>query len=53
MNFSYGKIKADNVKGHIIVKDGVLSIRETGMNILGGLVSMNADYDTRDTLKPL
>jgi hypothetical protein len=23
------------------------------MNILGGLISMNADYDTRDTLKPV
>lgn len=49
----YGKIKADNVKGHILIKDGVLSIRDTGMDILGGLVAMNADYDTRDTLKPL
>ena len=51
--FSYDNIKADNVKGHIVVKDGVLSIRQTGMNILGGTVLMNADYDTRDTLKPV
>ena len=40
-------------KGHIIVKDGILSIRETGMDILGGTIAMNADYDTRDSLKPL
>jgi len=46
-NFNYGKIKAKNVKGHIIVKNGVLSLRETGMNILGGVVAINADYDTR------
>ncbi len=52
-DFRYGKIKASNVKGHIIVKDGVLSLRETGMNILGGIVALNADYDTRDTLKPV
>lgn len=51
-DFSYDNIKAKNVKGHILVKDGVLSIRETGMNILGGSITMNADYDTRDTLKP-
>jgi hypothetical protein len=51
--FVYGKIKAQNVKGHLIVKNGVLSIRETGLNILGGLVTMNADYDTRDSLRPL
>jgi hypothetical protein len=52
-NFSYDSIKAQKVKGHIIVRDGVLSLRETGMNILGGIVSMNADYDTRDTLNPV
>jgi len=52
-NFSYNNIKARDVKGHVIIRDGVLSIRETGMNILGGLLLMNADYDTRDTLKPV
>jgi hypothetical protein len=50
--FVYDNIKASNVKGHIIVRDGMLSFRETGMNILGGLIKMNADYDTRDSLKP-
>lgn len=52
-NFTYGKIRANNVRGHILVKNGVLSMRETGMDMLGGTVSMNADYDTRDTLRPL
>jgi uncharacterized protein involved in outer membrane biogenesis len=51
-NFTYDKIKATNVRGHIIVRDGILSLRETGMNILGGIISLNADYDTRDSLKP-
>jgi hypothetical protein len=51
--FSYDSIKAQQVKGHVIVRNGVLSLRETGMNILGGTISMNADYDTRDTLKPV
>ena len=51
--FSYDSIKADNVKGTVIVKDGILSLRQTGMNILGGSILMNADYDTRDTLKPV
>ncbi|MCX6325432.1 MAG: AsmA family protein [Bacteroidia bacterium] len=51
--FSYDNIKAQKVKGHIIVRDGILSIREAGMNILNGTISMNADYDTRDTLKPV
>jgi hypothetical protein len=49
----YDKIKAQNIKGHILIHDGVLSFRDAAMNILGGLISMNADYDTRDTLKPV
>ncbi|TAL70806.1 MAG: AsmA family protein [Bacteroidetes bacterium] len=51
--FSYDNIKAQKVKGHIIVRNGILSIREAGMNILNGTISMNADYDTRDTLNPV
>jgi vacuolar-type H+-ATPase subunit H len=51
-DFSYENIKARNVKGHMIVNDGVISIRDAGMNILDGTVNMNADYDTRDSLKP-
>ncbi len=50
--FRYGTIKGEKVKGHIIVRNGILSLREAGMNILNGTLSMNADYDTRDTLKP-
>ncbi len=52
-DFTYDNIKAQNIKGHIIVRNGVLSIRETGLNILGGSIVMNADYDTRDSLKPI
>jgi hypothetical protein len=52
-NFQYDNIKAQNIKGHIIIKNGILSLRETGMNILGGKIMMNADYDTRDSLKPV
>jgi vacuolar-type H+-ATPase subunit H len=50
--FIYNNIKVQNVKGHVLVKNGILSIRETGMDLLGGRIAMNADYDTRDTLKP-
>jgi hypothetical protein len=51
--FVYENIKAQKLKGHIIVKDGILSIRQAGMNILNGTIGMNADYDTRDSLKPV
>jgi uncharacterized protein involved in outer membrane biogenesis len=50
--FIYNKINLTNVKGNILVKNGILSIRNTGMDLLGGSIKMNADYDTRDTLKP-
>jgi hypothetical protein len=50
--FRYGTLHGQKVKGHIIVRDGILSLKETGMNILNGTLTMNADYDTRDTLKP-
>jgi hypothetical protein len=51
-DFVYDSIVAQKVKGLIIVRDGILSLRETGMNMLNGSILMNADYDTRDTLKP-
>ena len=51
--FSYSNIKAQNVKGHVIVRNGILNIRDASMNILSGTIAMNADYDTRDTLKPV
>jgi hypothetical protein len=50
--FIYGNFNGQKVKGHIIVKNGILSLRETAMNAMNGILSMNADYDTRDTLKP-
>ncbi len=51
-NFIYKNIKARNVTGHLIAKDGTLRIKDTGMDLLGGKVSMNAFYDTRDLTKP-
>jgi hypothetical protein len=51
--FSYTNIKAQKVKGHVLVKDGILKIKDAAMNILNGTIGMNAEYDTRDTLKPV
>jgi len=51
--FSYDSIKAENVKGKISAKKGVLTIRDAGLDMLGGTILMSADYDTRDTLKPV
>jgi len=51
--FKYDNINAERFRGHLIIREGVLSLRETGLNILGGMVSLDADYDTRDSLKPV
>jgi hypothetical protein len=51
--FNYDSIRATDINGQLIVRDGMLLIRNAGMKILGGSISMNADYDTRDTLKPV
>ncbi|MDF1559266.1 MAG: AsmA-like C-terminal region-containing protein [Bacteroidales bacterium] len=50
---NYGLLSAGDVKGSIIVRDGVVTVSETGMNAMGGSLLVNAAYDTRDTLKPL
>ncbi len=49
----YGRLAATDVTGNILVRDGVVTLSETGMKALGGTMLMNASYDTRDTLKPL
>jgi len=49
----YSRLEAREVKGNIIVRDGVIIFNETGMKALGGSLVMNAVYDTRDTLKPM
>ncbi len=49
----YGLLSASDVRGSITVRDGVVTVSETGMNALGGSLLVNAAYDTRDTLKPL
>jgi hypothetical protein len=48
----YGRLTARDIRGSIAVRDGVVTVSETGMNALGGSLVLNAAYDTRDTLKP-
>ena len=51
-NLTYGRLSANDVKGDITVRDGTVTVSETGMKTLGGSLLVNAVYDTRDTLKP-
>jgi hypothetical protein len=51
--FTYDNIITENLKGLISVKDGILSLKNVSMNMLGGTILISADYDNRDTLKPV
>ncbi len=52
-SLNYGLLRAREVAGNITVREGVVTVSETGMKTLGGSLLVNAAYDTRDTLKPL
>jgi len=49
----YGTIKPTGIRGNLLVRDGMLRVYDTGMEILGGKIGMTAVYDTRDSLKPV
>jgi hypothetical protein len=49
----FGSLKPENIKGTLVVRDGMLTVSNTGMDMMGGKIAMNAMYDTRDSLKPL
>ena len=48
----FDKLTGNDVKGKVVVKDGVVTVSEAGMKTLGGTLLVNAVYDTRDTLRP-
>lgn len=49
----YGSLKPENIRGTMVVRDGMLTVSNAGMDMMGGKIAMNALYDTRDSLKPL
>ncbi|MDX2190195.1 MAG: AsmA-like C-terminal region-containing protein, partial [Bacteroidota bacterium] len=48
----FDKLEIDDLKGNIIVKDGVLKIKETGFSTLGSPFKLSMTYDTRDMDSP-
>ncbi len=48
----YEDLKITNMDGEITIKDGVLSLHETGFNSLNAKFSVTGDYNTRDMLHP-
>jgi AsmA protein len=48
----YEDLKITDMDGEITIKDGVLSLHETGFNSLNAKFSVTGDYNTRDMLHP-
>jgi len=48
----YDDLKITDMDGEITIKDGVLSLHETGFNSLNAKFSVSGDYNTRDMLHP-
>jgi len=48
----YTNLTLENVKGDVIMKDGVLKMDQLGFNTLGGTIVTNGSYDTRDVKSP-
>jgi len=48
----YEDLMITNMDGEITIKDGVLSLRETGFNSLNAKFSVTGDYNTVDMLHP-
>ena len=49
----FDPLEPENIKTSLIIKDGVLKIEDTGLNILGGSIALTGLYDTRDVDEPL
>ena len=48
----YDNLTLDNLRGNIIVRDGVVRMDGINFNTLGGAFAMNGTYDTRDMSAP-
>jgi hypothetical protein len=48
----YTNMTLDNLKGDIIVKDGIVKMSQLGFNTLGGSIVTNGTYNTQDEKKP-
>jgi AsmA protein len=48
----YEDLKITDMNGEITIKDGILSLHETGFNSLNAKFSVTGDYNTRDMAHP-
>jgi AsmA protein len=48
----YEDLKITEMDGEVVIRDGVMSLHETGFNSLDAKFSVSADYNTRDIIHP-
>lgn len=48
----FGKLDIFNLDGEIKIKDGILTLNETGFTMLDSKFAMSGDYNTKDTEHP-
>jgi hypothetical protein len=46
-------LEATDIRGNIVVRNGMVSVLNTGLRAVGGAFDLDAVYDTRDTLNPV
>jgi len=51
-SLTYLPLRAYDIRGNIIMRDGVLLVSNTGLLTLGGDLILNAEYDSNDTINP-
>lgn len=48
----YDNMKLKNVKGNVLIREGMVILDKVNFNTLGGAFAVNGTYDTRDTDRP-
>ena len=49
----YDNLVLTNGQGNVLIRDGVLDLRDFSFNLYNGLITMSGTYDTREPQKPL
>lgn len=50
---NYDKLEISNLRGEVTVKDAVMKMNNLSMELLGGDMSMNGEYNTQEVTTPL
>ena len=57
LNANFARVKyttydLNNLNGKVIIKDGVAQLKDFTANVIGGLIALDGEYNTKDPAKP-